>query len=76
MKAKIKLTAVIKNSKNGWFTGYIEEIPGVLTQGKTIEETRENLIDALELFTEVQREESQKELLGVEVIREEVELVN
>lgn len=76
MKAKIKLTAVIKKSENGWFTGYIEEIPGVLTQGKSIDETKENLIDALELFTEVQREDSQNELNGIEVIREEVELVN
>jgi predicted RNase H-like HicB family nuclease len=75
MKANVKLTAVIKKGQDGWFIGYIEEIPGVLTQGKTIEETKENLMDALELFTETQREESEKELNGAEVIREEVELV-
>jgi len=75
MQANVKLTAVIKKGRDNWYIGYLEEIPGVMTQGKTIEETKENLVDAFELFTEAQREESEKDLTGIEVIREEVILV-
>lgn len=30
--------------------GHIVEMPGVVTQGESLEETRENLMDALDLF--------------------------
>ena len=46
-----KFTAVFE--KDGeWWIGYIEELPGVNTQGKTLEEARENLKEALDLFLE------------------------
>ncbi len=35
---------------------YIEEIPGVNTQGATLKEARVNLIDAREMVLEVRRE--------------------
>ena len=53
MQANVKLTAIIKKGRDGWYISYLEEIPGVLTQGKTMEETTNNLVDALELFTEI-----------------------
>ena len=56
MTIKLKLNAVIKKGRDGFYIGFIEEIPGVFTQGKTIKETKENLVDALELFTEAQSE--------------------
>ena len=35
-----------------FFIGTIKEIPAVLTQGKTVEETKENVLDALKLYLE------------------------
>ena len=38
------------------YIGYIEEIPGVNTQGATISEVKANLQEALEMVLEVRRE--------------------
>ena len=39
-----------------WWTGYVEELPGANTQGKTMEEARENLKEAIQLILEAKRE--------------------
>jgi predicted RNase H-like HicB family nuclease len=44
------LNARIEQGENGWYIGQIEEIPEVISQGKTIEELEENLMDALNLI--------------------------
>ncbi len=36
-----------------WYLGWVEEIPGVNTQGETLQEARENLEEALSLMLEV-----------------------
>ncbi len=36
-----------------WYLGWIEEIPGVNTQGKTMKEAKSNLKEALSLVLEV-----------------------
>ena len=33
-----------------YYIGYIEELPGVNTQGKTLDEVRDNLREAIELI--------------------------
>lgn len=38
-----------------WFTGYVEEIPGVNTQGRTRAAVRRNLKEALQLIREENR---------------------
>jgi predicted RNase H-like HicB family nuclease len=49
-----KYTAVIQ--KNGkWWIGWVEEVPGVNSQGKTRKELLENLRDALEEGLEMNR---------------------
>ena len=50
-----QLTAVYEK-RDEWYVAYLEEIPGVNTQGKTKEEARENLLDALQMFLEANRE--------------------
>ena len=50
MEEELKLTMVIENGEQGWLVGQIAEMPGVMTQGKTIEVTRENLLDALQEY--------------------------
>jgi predicted RNase H-like HicB family nuclease len=39
-----------------WWAAYVEEVPGVNTQGKTLAEARENLKEALTLVLETNRE--------------------
>ncbi len=46
----MKLTALIEKSDDGWFVGQLEEFPAILSQGKTIEELKFNLKDALNLL--------------------------
>lgn len=53
----MKLTIAISKS-NEYDIGTIKEIPGVITQGESIEETRENLMDALALYLEVMEKEN------------------
>jgi predicted RNase H-like HicB family nuclease len=72
MKYNLKLTMIIERGEQGWLIGQIAEIPGVLTQGKTVEETKENLLDALELYLEAQREDRDKPVSKSEIAREEL----
>ena len=49
-----QFTAVyIKRGK--WYIGFVEEIPGVNTQGRTLAETKKNLKEALVLVLEANR---------------------
>jgi predicted RNase H-like HicB family nuclease len=48
----MKLTLIIKKGKSGYLIGQLKELPSVFTQGITIEEVRENILDALELYLE------------------------
>ncbi len=59
-------TAVYKKIK-GWYIGYAEELPGANTQGKTLEEVRENLREAIELIVRSNRELTTKEFRGKRV---------
>jgi predicted RNase H-like HicB family nuclease len=63
-----QFTAVYK--KHGkWYLGWVEEIPGVNTQGRTLKEVRENLKEALFLILETNRILNKKEVKG-KLIRE------
>jgi predicted RNase H-like HicB family nuclease len=57
---EMKLTAAYKKVGD-WWAAWVEEIPGVNTQGETLEEARENLKDALRMVLEANRELSEKE---------------
>ena len=59
MEAHVSFTAVFEPAEEGGFIGYVAEIPGANTQGETLEETRENLLDALEMILLVRREQAQ-----------------
>lgn len=52
---KHQFTSVIER-RGKWFVAYIEEIPGVNTQGKTLAEARRNLKEALTMVIEANRE--------------------
>lgn len=67
-----EFTAIIEADKE-WFWGYCPEIPGANGQGKTIEECRKNLAEAISLILADRREDA---LRGVPegAIREIVKL--
>jgi len=60
MTTRNQFTAVFKKTKD-WVIAWIEEIPGVNTQGKTLTEARENLREALALILETNRQSSRSQ---------------
>ncbi len=52
----MEFTARIEKSADGWYVGQVEEVPAAISQGKTIDELKANLIDALQLIFQVNRE--------------------
>ncbi|CAN5591272.1 hypothetical protein BH24ACI2_BH24ACI2_12990 [soil metagenome] len=70
---EITLTAVFQKVPEGYI-GYVEELPGANTQGDTLEEARENLKEAIALVLEANRELSEETLVGVDVIREPLQM--
>ncbi len=48
----IKFTAIIEKSNDGWYVGQVEEMPAAISEGKTISEVKDNLLDALRLQME------------------------
>lgn len=47
---QLDLTIVYEPGEEGWIISSIPGVPGVLSQGRTREEARENVIDALRLM--------------------------
>jgi predicted RNase H-like HicB family nuclease len=74
MESNQNFTAVFERVDGG-FIAYIEEIPGVNTQGDTIEEARANLSEAYEMIMAVRREIAEGELVGKKVIKEPFRIV-
>jgi predicted RNase H-like HicB family nuclease len=68
---KNKYTAVFEQDGE-WWIGYVEELPGANTQGRTLEEARENLKEAVQLVIEANRELARREEFGKAVIREDL----
>lgn len=50
----------------------MEELPGANTQGRTKEEARENLKEAIQLIIETNRELARSEFQGRDIIEEEL----
>jgi len=54
-----------------WFVAWLEEMPGVITQGATLEEARANIRDALREMLAAQRDLGQAELEGHTIVYRE-----
>ncbi len=50
-----QLTAIYEK-RGDWYIAYLQEIPGVNTQGRTKQEAKANLEDALQEFLEANRQ--------------------
>jgi len=49
-------TAIIEKSEDGYYVGQVQEIPEAIAQGTTIDELKQNLLDALQLVVDYQLE--------------------
>jgi predicted RNase H-like HicB family nuclease len=56
----MKYTAVVREIEDGWYMAQCEQIQGALTQGRTIDEAKENLKDAICLLLEDEMEDFRK----------------
>ena len=51
MNEKLQMTIAYEEpDEDGWIVARVVEVPGALSQGRTREEARENVIDALRLM--------------------------
>lgn len=70
---KGEFTAIYEKRQD-WYVGYVAEIAGVNTQGKTLDEVRSNLKEALRLVLECNRELAERSAghPGTDQIRESI----
>lgn len=68
----LTFTAVYQEAEEGGYIGFVEELPGAVTQGETLAETRENLQEALALVLEGNRLLAEEGLANRAVIREPI----
>ena len=50
--------SIIKPRNDGWFVGWVEEIPGTVTRARTLDDCRAKLRESLELIIETNRSEA------------------
>ena len=66
-KTAMQYTAIIQKTEDGWYIGQCEQIPGALTQGKTIEEVKENLKEAIQLVLETEKDLCKEQYRGEKI---------
>jgi predicted RNase H-like HicB family nuclease len=69
--AELTLTAIYEEAEEGGYIGYVAELPGANTQGETLEEVRENLIEAAQLILDANREATEKRLTDPAKVKRE-----
>jgi predicted RNase H-like HicB family nuclease len=71
MSETMDVAIVYEDGGDGWIMASIPEVPGVLSQGKTREEARANVLDALALMLSPDPveagDERERELLHLKV---------
>ena len=53
---KNSITIIYEWSDDGWWVAEVAEVPGAISQGRTKEEAREQVLDALSELMEARRE--------------------
>ena len=69
----MSLTAVFQKVDGG-YVGFVEELPGANSQGRTLDEVRENLSEAVALVLQANRQLAEESLQGQVVIKESMPL--
>jgi predicted RNase H-like HicB family nuclease len=71
----LTLTAVfeeVRQSEGGGYVAYTEELPGAISQGETLDESRDNLRDAIEVLLQANRDLARKPAPGQKILRESI----
>ncbi len=71
VEASGPFTAVYQQDE-GWWVGYVEELPGANAQERTLEEARQSLREAVSDVLEANRELTRTEFGNSEVVREPI----
>lgn len=66
---EMSFTAVYLKARHG-YVGFVEELPGVNSQGQTLDEARTNLRRLAAVVFEAERAQSAEMLAGKDVVRE------
>ena len=72
-RMKQRYHTIIKPEENGWFVGWVEEIPGAISQARSLDECRQKLRESLSLLLETHRDEARIGL-GPSCIQESIEV--
>jgi predicted RNase H-like HicB family nuclease len=59
MSGSAERTIVYEDDEDGWIVASIPDVPGVFSQGRTRDEARVNVLDALQLMTSPEPDESE-----------------
>ncbi|MGI2906404.1 type II toxin-antitoxin system HicB family antitoxin [Tolypothrix sp. VBCCA 56010] len=62
-----KTNIIIEKDENGYYA-YCPELPGCQSQGDSLEEVRENITEAVELYLETLSESEKQALLNKEIL--------
>jgi predicted RNase H-like HicB family nuclease len=68
-------TAIIEKTPSGWYIAQCEQVPGALTQGRTLEEVKENLKEAIALVLESEKEHCLRRYSGMKFIRRKIAII-
>ena len=71
----LELTAVFRKVPEG-YVATVAELPGVNSQGATLEAARRNLREAVELIIQANRALAEEGLVGADIIREPLTLTS
>ncbi len=67
MEGNLRLRIEYEQGDDGWVIAQIPAVPGAMSQGKTREEARENVLDALQLLLSPEPESEAAEAESVEL---------
>ena len=72
-KPTMEYTVIIhKDEKSGWYTGQCVQIPGALSQGRSLDELMENMKEAISLMVECLKEDAREAYAGQKVFYRKV----
>lgn len=72
-KASVALTAIYLRSSEG-YVGFIEELPGINSYGRTLEEARGMLQSLAAVVFDAEHHNAEELIAGLEVVREDFSL--
>jgi len=56
----MEYTAIIEKTDDNWYIAHCAEVPNAHTQGRTLDEVKENLKEAIELVLDCEKEIAMK----------------